>query len=995
MSAISSVTTTTMTSLESVWASVGAEAILLMCFAFGFLIFNSKTFQSFTNPKKSNALIEKQIAAHHSSGNHEDAVNAAKGMSIGSFEVLEMLVSSLAELGRNDEILTLVKKHSSLASELAPAVLSALSSNQALLKEACTWLTQCGSKTEQASEAIVNALVQAGELSSAQSLLRSGVPAGPRTFVVILKATIASCDLEAALLLVQDMSKAGFFLPTHLTTQLMQLGSKYGRVKDVMSMFENIGISTEALTGIVEYFCRDGDLSMVETMIESQQGNLQYGAYDAVMKAFAKKNDTRAFKYFDMLMEAGLLLQEQTVVAVLTYCVEGRNVALAEHVFAAARKGASATLGVYSALVRVYAATRLYSKTCELVNLIQEDGLEPDTVMYGGLIKAAVESGRLDLSRTLLRKSGTMDIQNYMSLFRACGRERNVKKVLELLKELEDSTVGIDTTAYNCVLDVCIKAGDSRSAADLFTKMKVRGYVDVISYNTLLKGMGGGATGLTDSHMILKEMRDLGLCPNQITFNSLINYAIRERDITGAWSFIKEMEQDGITIDNFTCSIMCKGLKHASGKDELDRTLDLIERSGVVPDEVLVNTLLDVCIRLRDVKRLQSALKTFRHSGVTPSEHAYGTVLRAYGHARAIDEAQATWEDMLDRKVRPSDQTIGSMVDACVTNGAPAEAWKAVQDVRATGLQMKSPLVFYTTIIKSFAQRKDMTRAIEVYDEMKSTNIRLSAVTFNMLIDLCARSGDVERASALFRDMCAMDVTPDVITYTTIIKGYCVQGDLEQAIQLFTLMRKKNIQPDAMLFNAIIDGCARKQMTSLVEMMLTDMESSGIAPTNQTLTILVKLHGKNSDLDTAFAYADAMPTKYGFEANAQVYSALMQACVNAGHLEKGLEVFKRVRNPDAKAYATLINGYLKHNDVQGAIRLLESALGARVSIEQELVDNVLFMAGRRKLSTDSLNQRLRGAGLNNSGRTERPSTPPGLAAERAMPRRMQGQAWRN
>ena len=40
-----------------------------------------------------------------------------------------------------------------------------------------------------------------------------------------------------------------------------------------------------------------------------------------------------------------------------------------------------------------------------------------------------------------------MDIQNYMSLFRACGRERNAKKALDLLTELEQSAVGVDTTA--------------------------------------------------------------------------------------------------------------------------------------------------------------------------------------------------------------------------------------------------------------------------------------------------------------------------------------------------------------------------------------------------------------------------------------------------------------------------------------------------------------------------------------------------------------------
>ena len=50
--------------------------------------------------------------------------------------------------------------------------------------------------------------------------------------------------------------------------------------------------------------------------------------------------------------------------------------------------------------MRVYATSRLFHKTCDLYATLREDGLEPDTIMYGGLIKAAVECGRLDLSNT-------------------------------------------------------------------------------------------------------------------------------------------------------------------------------------------------------------------------------------------------------------------------------------------------------------------------------------------------------------------------------------------------------------------------------------------------------------------------------------------------------------------------------------------------------------------------------------------------------------------
>ena len=38
-----------------------------------------------------------------------------------------------------------------------------------------------------------------------------------------------------------------------------------------------------------------------------------------------------------------------------------------------------------------------------------------------------------------------------------------------------------------------------------------------------------------------------------------------------------------------------------------------------------------------------------------------------------------------------------------------------------------------------------------------------------------------------------------------------------------------------MRFNAVLDGCARKQMTSLAGHILSDMESSGIAPSSHTL----------------------------------------------------------------------------------------------------------------------------------------------------------------
>merc|ERR1719428_2136457 len=150
---------------------------------------------------------------------------------------------------------------------------------------------------------------------------------------------------------------------------------------------------------------------------------------------------------------------------------------------------------------------------------------------------------------------------------------------------------------------------------------------------------------------------------------------------------------------------------------------------------------------------------------------------------------------------------------------------------------------------------------------MKDNEINVGVVTYNTLIDACARVGEMQQAAELFTTMCASGIEPDLITDSTIIKGYCVQGDLEKGLQLFSIMQKKGIRPDAILFNSILDGCAKRQMRSLTETVLNDMEVAGISPSNVTLSILIKLYGRCGILDRAFEAVEELPKRYGFTVN--------------------------------------------------------------------------------------------------------------------------------
>merc|ERR1719491_2181277 len=212
--------------------------------------------------------------------------------------------------------------------------------------------------------------------------------------------------------------------------------------------------------------------------------------------------------------------------------------------------------------------------------------------------------------------------------------------------------------------------------------------------------------------------------------------------------------------------------------------------------------------------------------------------------------------------------------------------------------------VAYAMIIRGFAQQKDCRRALDLYEEMKNQGTRASVVVLNTLIDACSRAGDMRAAAKLFQDMEESDCVPDLISYSTLIKGYCFCDDLEEALQLFGLMQEKGIRPDAIVFNSLLDGCAKKQAPALCEQVMKDMEAAGVVPSNHSASIMIKLYGRCKDLDAAFKVLNEMPAKFGFRANAAVYTCLMSACVANNRMDSAMDLLARMQEerayPDEK-----------------------------------------------------------------------------------------------
>merc|ERR1719265_2324888 len=140
----------------------------------------------------------------------------------------------------------------------------------------------------------------------------------------------------------------------------------------------------------------------------------------------------------------------------------------------------------------------------------------------------------------------------------------------------------------------------------------------------------------------------------------------------------------------------------------------------------------------------------------------------------------------------------------------------------------------------------------------------------------------------------------------------------------------RNLKPDEIMCNSLLEGCAREQRVDLALNLLEQMKAFGIAPSNCTLSILVKLLGRSQRLDDAFKVVSELSIHHGFRPNIQVYTCLIQACLYNRRLDKAMEVQATMDaepscHPDEKACSVLLKGCLDAKALREALNVARSA----------------------------------------------------------------------
>jgi pentatricopeptide repeat protein len=742
-----------------------------------------------------------------------------------------------------------------------------------------------------------------------------------------------------------------------------------------------------SLNGKIDFFSFEAALT--ETLKHSEASHchnlfkiattLSLKVNDRALEAFAKgiSADADLFQVFaeNLCQSPHHLFGPKAVEALLSGCANIKNAELATKLFTWSQpdtRDLPPPARVCAGLVRTYVACKLFDKVCDFyADVMQPSKVPVDATLSEAIMNAATSAGRTELVQPLMEAS-MGDLTQYAKKISAYGKDGDLAGAVGVLQSLKDKSQAPTSFVYNCLLDACVQCGDLKLTLHYFSEMKDSNLVDVVSYNTVMKGhLAAGDTSAAE-HLI-KEMAERGLTANRISYHGLLNARVQASDRNGAWAIVEQMQAAGATPNAVTCSILLKSLvtNSGTGASDLAKVMQLMDNALAIwpekyMDEVLFASMVEACIRVNRLDMLSERTKQYAKQGglLKLTAPTYGSMIKAYGQAQDIGQVWELWQEMTNRQVKPSPITLGCMVEALVTNNCSDDAWQLVQDIWQDEDQRSSiNTVIYSTILKGFSVSKQPEKVMQLYDEMRSRQIPCNTITYNTLLNAFARCGAMQRVPGVLEDMqtASPRVEPDIVTYSTIVKGYCMSGDVDKGFELLKAMQEDGkYTPDEVMFNSLLDGCAKQHRLDDALKLLDDMKGSDVSPSNYTLSILVKLLGRSRRLNQAFAMVDRISKEYGFRPNIQVYTCLIQACFNNRQHGKALTLHDEIVahcRPDEKTYTALVKGCLQAGAVDKAVAMVRCAYhvqsqsipqssGAPPGIESRCLDEVIAKLGK-------------------------------------------------
>lgn len=303
----------------------------------------------------------------------------------------------------------------------------------------------------------------------------------------------------------------------------------------------------------------------------------------------------------------------------------------------------------------------------------------------------------------------------------------SVRETVESFRRFKKLVPEFNTTCFNALLRTLCQEKSMTDARNVYHSLKHSFRPNLQTFNILLSGW----KSTEEAEGFFKEMRAMGVKPDVVSYNCLIDVYCKGKEMEKAYKVVDEMRNEDMVPDVITYTSIIGGL-------------------GLIgqPDKA------------RDV------LKDMKEYGCYPDVAAYNAAIRNFCIAKRLRDAYSLMDEMVNEGLSPNATTYNLFFRIFYWSNDLQSSWNLYRKMIGTGCLPNTQSCMF--LIRLFKRQEKVEMALQLWSDMVEKGFGSYILVSDVLFDLLCDMGKLVEAEKCFLEMIERGQKPSNVSFKRI-----------------------------------------------------------------------------------------------------------------------------------------------------------------------------------------------------------------------------------
>ncbi|GAU36780.1 hypothetical protein TSUD_213470 [Trifolium subterraneum] len=614
--------------------------------------------------------------------------------------------------------------------------------------------------------------------------------------------------------------------------------------------------------------------------------------YNTLIDLYGKAGQLQdAANVFADMMKSGVALDTCTFNTIIYISGSNGNLLEAESLFVKMEeKGISPNTRTYNILLYLYANVGNIDAALSCYGKIKEAGLFPDVVTYITLLGVLCTKNMVQAVEAVIdemeKYSVSVDEHSLPDIVKMYVNEGDLDKANDLLQKFQ---MNKEPSSVICIsiMDVFAEKGLWAEAESVFYRKRDMAQLqerDIGEFNVMIKAYGKAK--LYDKAVFLfEEMKNQGFCPNDITYNSIIQML--------------------------------------SGADLVDQARNLtveMQEMGFKPSCQTFSAVLGCYVRLGQLSDAVDVYQEMLRASVKPNEFVFGSIINGFAEHGSLDESLQYFDLMKESGLSANRVVLTTLVKS-YTKVGDLEGVKSMYD-QMYNMEGGLDLVACNSMITSFAELGLVSEARLTFENLKAAG-RTNSTSYEIMMYLYKDVNLIDEAIKIAGEMERLGLLKDITSYNKVLICYTINRQYHKCVELLREMVSKKLLLNVRTLHALVIILTKGGLPiEAIEQFWSCYREKKPYAFQAAYTAMYSLLGMHTfALESAQTLLESEDAKL----DSVAYNVAIYVYTSAGDVDKALNIYMKMRDkhvePDIVTHINMVDCYGKAGLVEGVKRI--------------------------------------------------------------------------